>query len=85
MTFESYMQPVKTWLQSEIGADYWSTFQDSYDPEFTQFINGWIVEPGNRQSASGPKSEGDGRQPLGPVIRNRESSLSGQRQAHRNS
>ena len=47
-TFESYMQPVKTWLQSDIGADYWIAFQESFDPEFTEFINEWIVEPGNR-------------------------------------
>ena len=48
MTFESYMQPVKTWLQTEIGADYWRAFQETFDPEFTEFTNEWIVEPGNR-------------------------------------
>lgn len=48
MTFESYMQPVKTWLQTAIGTEYWIAFQESFDPEFTQFINEWIAEPSNR-------------------------------------
>lgn len=38
-TLESYMQPVSSWLSSEIGAAWWATTQSAFDPDFAEFVN----------------------------------------------
>jgi hypothetical protein len=41
-TLESYMAPVDFWLLSDIGAEWWDTTQDEFDPEFAGFVNSFL-------------------------------------------
>ena len=41
-TLESYMAPVDFWLSSDIGAEWWDTTQDEFDPKFAGFVNSFL-------------------------------------------
>lgn len=46
-TFESYMSPASTWLQSDLGAAWWASYHGQFDRDFVEFVNAWLESRGH--------------------------------------